>query len=71
MQQKNAMPRPVVETIKPYSPGWPDRTPAELCRLLERDSVDKLSFNESPYGPSPKAVAAMQEAACQVHLFCL
>jgi len=69
MQKKNATPRPVVETIRPYTPSWPDQTPVELCRLLERDSVAKLSFNESPYGPSPKAVVAMQEAACQVHLY--
>jgi len=69
MQKKNATPRPVVETIRPYTPSWPDQTSVELCRLLERDSVAKLSFNESPYGPSPKAVVAMQEAACQVHLY--
>jgi histidinol-phosphate aminotransferase len=69
MKMKKATPRPVVETIKPYAPGWSDHTPAELCRLLQRDSVAKLSFNESPYGPSPKAVVAMQEAACQVHLY--
>lgn len=69
MQQKKTTPRPVVENIQPYAPSWPDHTPAQLCRLLERDSVAKLSFNESPYGPSPKAVAAMQQAACQVHLY--
>jgi histidinol-phosphate aminotransferase len=59
----------VVETIKSYTPGWPDRTPAELCRMLERSEVAKLSFNESPYGPSPLAIQAMQEAVCQVHLY--
>ena len=69
MNKRQVAPRTVVETIKPYSPGWPDRTPAELCRLLERDEVAKLSFNESPYGPSPRAVQAMQQAACQVHLY--
>ena len=69
MRQKTAPPRPVVETIKPYEPGWPDHTPTELCRLLKRDSVAKLSFNESPYGPSPLAVSAMQAAACQAHLY--
>lgn len=69
MQQNKTTPRQVVESIKPYAPSWPDHTPAELCRLLERESVAKLSFNESPYGPSPKAVAAMQQAACQVHLY--
>ena len=66
---KRTTPRPVVSTLKPYAPTWSDLTPPELCRLLERDSVAKLSFNESPYGPSPKAVAAMQEAACQVHRY--
>ncbi len=69
MQKKQTTPRPVVATIKPYAPGWPDHTPTELCRLLERESVAKLSFNESPYGPSPKAVTAMQAAACQAHLY--
>ena len=69
MIPRQTLPRPVVETIKPYAPGWSDRTPAELCRMLERTEVAKLSFNESPYGPSPMAVRAMQEAACQVHLY--
>ena len=69
MQKKQTSPRPVVATIKPYAPSWPDHTPTELCRLLDRDSVAKLSFNENPYGPSPKAVTAMQAAACQAHLY--
>ena len=69
MIKRQVTPRTVVETIKPYAPGWPDKTPAELCRLLDRSEVAKLSFNESPYGPSPLAVQAMQQAACQVHLY--
>ena len=69
MISRQTKPRPVVETIKPYQPGWPDKTPQELCRLLERPEVAKLSFNESPYGPSPMAIRAMQEGACQVHLY--
>jgi histidinol-phosphate aminotransferase len=69
MSNKPIRPRPIVDTIKPYEPGWADRTPMELCRLLDRDSVCKLSFNESPHGPSPKAVAAIQAAAGQVHRY--
>jgi len=69
MQKKTASPRPVVTTIKQVVPGWAERTPSELCRLLERESIAKLSFNESPYGPSPKAVEAMREAACRTHLY--
>ncbi len=37
--------------------------------LLKKDSVVKLSFNENPYGPSPKAVEAIVAAACQSHLY--
>jgi histidinol-phosphate aminotransferase len=69
MQAKTTTPRQVVESIKLYKTSWPDYTPTELCALLHKESVAKLSFNESPYGPSPKAVAAMQQAACQVHLY--
>ncbi|NMC32209.1 MAG: histidinol-phosphate transaminase [Veillonellaceae bacterium] len=69
MLNKEARPRPIVTAINPYEPGWADRTPMELCHLLNRDSVSKLSFNESPYGPSPKAVAAMQAAAGEVHRY--
>ena len=69
MSEKKMTPRPVVSTLKSYAPSWSDLTPSELCRLLERESVAKLSFNESPYGPSPKAVAAMQAAAWQVHQY--
>lgn len=69
MISRQTRPRPIVETIKPYQPGWPDKTPQELCCLLERTEITKLSFNESPYGPSPKAIQAIQEGACQVHLY--
>lgn len=69
MHKKTSVPRPVVEKIKAVVPGWAERTPAELCRLLGRESVAKLSFNESPYGPSPKAVEAMREEACRTHLY--
>ena len=69
MHKKTIPPRPVVETIKPVVPGWTEQTPVELRRLLGRESITKLSFNESPYGPSPKAVEAMREAACLTHLY--
>lgn len=69
MIARQTQPRSVVENIKPYTPGWSDWTPAELCRLLGRSEVAKMSFNESPYGPSPMAVEAMREAATMVHLY--
>ena len=42
---------PVVHTLTPYLPG----EQPQLARLL------KLNTNESPYGPSPNAVAAIAE----------
>ena len=43
---------PVVATLKPYVAG-------EQPRI---DDLVKLNTNENPYGPSPKAIAAMQAA---------
>lgn len=42
---------PVVRTLTPYVPGEQPK----LTKLV------KLNTNENPYGPSPKALAAMQE----------
>ncbi len=44
---------PVVQTLTPYVPG----EQPQMQRLV------KLNTNESPYGPSPKALAAIQEQA--------
>jgi len=44
-------------TLTPYVPGKPIQ---ETERELGLTGVVKLASNESPYGPSPKAVAAMQ-----------
>ena len=43
---------PIVETLKPYVAG-------EQPRIAD---LVKLNTNENPYGPSPKAIAAMQAA---------
>ena len=42
---------PVVQTLTPYTPG----EQPQMARLV------KLNTNESPYGPSPKALAAINE----------
>ncbi len=44
---------PIVETLVPYTPG----------EQPGRAKFIKLNTNENPYGPSPHAVAAVQEAA--------
>jgi histidinol-phosphate aminotransferase len=43
----------VVYGLTPYTPG----------EQVQMPGLVKLNTNENPYGPSPKAVAAMQEAA--------
>ncbi|AUN94534.1 histidinol-phosphate transaminase [Pseudazoarcus pumilus] len=44
---------PVVHGLDPYVPGEQPRV----------DNLIKLNTNESPYGPSPKAIAAIRNAA--------
>jgi histidinol-phosphate aminotransferase len=58
--------RPNVLGMKPYPPGKPI---SEVKRELGLEKVVKLASNENPFGPSPKAVAAMQEAAWQLHQY--
>lgn len=62
-------PRSAIDTLQGFKPGLPDKTVPELQKLLNQPQVDKLSFNESPYGSSPIAVAAIQHAAESLHLY--
>lgn len=48
-----------VQSLAPYQPGKPVD---ELQRELGLTRVVKLASNENPLGPSPKALAAMQQA---------
>lgn len=58
--------RPTIKRIKPYSPG---KSSDEVMRELGLTQVTKLASNENPLGPSPLAVAAMQEAASRVFVY--
>ncbi|EAX46838.1 histidinol-phosphate aminotransferase [Thermosinus carboxydivorans Nor1] len=69
MTDIHIQPRPVVHQLRAFTPDLPDRTVGELRRLLGLDEVIKLSFNESPYGPSPRVVAALQQAARYVNFY--
>lgn len=55
------VPRPGVLAIEAYVPGKSGAPGAH--------KVHKLSSNETPLGPSPKAVAALQEAAAKLELY--
>ncbi|HEV8266854.1 MAG TPA: histidinol-phosphate transaminase [Thermoanaerobaculia bacterium] len=59
-------PRACVQALAPYVPGRPiEEVEATFC---VRNAV-KLASNENPLGPSPKAIAAAQEALANVHRY--
>lgn len=55
-----------VRRITPYSPG---KFSKEVMEELGLTEVHKLASNENPLGPSPQAVAAMQAALTEVHIY--
>jgi histidinol-phosphate aminotransferase len=58
--------RSVLDKVAPYDAGKPLEA---LARELGIDAVLRLSANESPLGPSPKAVEALRREAPRVHLY--
>ncbi len=51
-----------------YQPGKPiEETARELG--MKPDDIVKLASNENSYGPSPRAIEAMQQAASQAHIY--
>lgn len=58
--------KPHVAALEPYQPGKPVE---ELERELGIEGAVKLASNENPWGPSPKALAALREAAAGVHRY--
>ncbi len=57
---------PGVRALRAYEPGKPI---AELERELGITNIIKLASNENPLGPSPKAVAAMQDSIGESALY--
>jgi histidinol-phosphate aminotransferase len=58
--------KPHIQDLAPYEPGKPIE---EVERELGIEGALKLASNESPLGPSPKAVAALREAIEGVHRY--
>lgn len=58
--------RVTIERVTPYSPGKPIE---EVQRELGLSHIVKLASNESPYGPSPKAMEAMRAAIERTRLY--
>src|ERR1700712_4073168 len=59
LKMSRPVPNPGILDIAPYTPGKsPQPTPGY--------KVFKLSANETPFGPSPKAMAAYKEAVAHL-----
>ncbi len=57
---------PSIRNLIPYKPGKPIE---EVERELGLTDVIKLASNENPLGPSPKALAAAQQALAKIYLY--
>ncbi|MBZ4654505.1 MAG: histidinol-phosphate transaminase [Peptococcaceae bacterium] len=55
--------------LQPFIPELPDMALEQIKALTGLEKIVKLSFNENPFGPSPKAVEAIREAASQLNLY--
>ncbi len=59
---------PALQNVPVYQPGRPIEEVARELGLPAGDII-KLASNENPLGPSPAALAAMQKAIAQLHLY--
>lgn len=66
MTDWQSLARPAIFRIPPYIPGKPIE---EVQRELGLTDVIKLASNENPFGPSPKALAALTANAAGVALY--
>src|SRR4029450_2424569 len=58
--------RSVLDGLIPYDAGLPLEA---LARELGRSDLVRLSANEHPLGPSPRAAAAVEREAARIHLY--
>jgi histidinol-phosphate aminotransferase len=59
---------PALQNVPVYQPGRPIEEVARELNL-PADDIIKLASNENPFGPSPLALAAMEKALRQAHLY--
>src|ERR1700729_2330540 len=59
---------PFLKTLPVYQPGRPIEEVAREMNL-PADSIIKVASNETPFGPSPLALAAMQKFLPQINLY--
>lgn len=57
---------PYISSLTPYEPG---KSILELKAITKTKKIIKLASNENPFGPSPKAKAAIQKALKDLHYY--
>jgi histidinol-phosphate aminotransferase len=65
----NELANPWIQGLISYEPGRPMGELARELGLEGEESIVKLASNENSLAPSPEAVAAMKEAANNMHLY--
>lgn len=65
----NNIVRKVYPKLTPYKCGLADLPVEEIKAVLMKETVYKLSFNESPLGPSPKVIQAMTDSLYNLNLY--
>lgn len=65
----NDIVRKVYPKLTPYKCGLADLPVEEIKAVLGKETVYKLSFNESPLAPSPKVIQAMTDSLYNLNLY--
>lgn len=65
----NSIVRSVHPRLTPYKCELADLPVDEIKEILGKETVYKLSFNENPLGPSPKAIQAMTDSLQTLNLY--
>ncbi len=65
----SVQPNPWMPDLPSYEPGRPLEEVARELGLDDIGDLIKLASNENALGPSPRAIAAMQESAGRMHLY--
>ncbi len=69
MQHPDALTKLTLREVEPFKAGLADMVEEKLKEHLELDQVAKMSFNENPFGTSPKAREAIKTALDKLHVY--
>ena len=58
-----------IDHLKVYEPGKPIEEVARELGFNDLDSIIKVASNENEWGPSPKAIEAMQKNIAEMHRY--